>query len=220
MKFSDRLFDSVKDIWGTYYEHPFIKGIGNGDLEIDKFKYYMIQDYLYLLDYAKIYALGVVKADSEEVMKGFAKSVDAILNGEMSIHRSYMKKLGITKEEVAAAKASITNISYTHYMLAVSQMGSLADVATALLACMWSYLEIGNHLSKIPGAAEHEFYGEWIKGYISEEYEESTRWIIDLVDNLAENMNECELVKLEEIFVNTSKYEYMFWDMSYNKGMN
>lgn len=220
MKFSDRLFERVKDIWGTYYEHPFIKGIGNGALEIDKFKYYMIQDYLYLLDYAKIYALGVVKADSEEVMKGFAKSVDAILNGEMSIHRSYMKRLNITQVEVAAAKASLTNISYTHYMLAVSQMGSLADVAAALLACMWSYLEIGKYLNGIPGAAEHEFYGEWIKGYVSKEYEESTKWIIDLVNNLAENMCESELKKLEEIFINTSKYEYMFWDMSYNKGMN
>jgi thiaminase/transcriptional activator TenA len=220
MNFSNRLYEKVKDIWGTYYEHPFIKGIGNGDLEIDKFKYYMIQDYLYLLDYAKIYALGVVKADSEEVMKGFAKSVDAILNGEMSIHRSYMKRLNITQEEVAAAKVSLTNISYTHYMLAVSQMGSLADVAAALLACMWSYLEIGKYLNRIPGAAEHEFYGEWIKGYISKEYEESTKWIIDLVNNLAENMNESELVKLEKIFINTSKYEYMFWDMSYNKGMN
>lgn len=220
MKFTDRLFEKVKDIWGTYYEHPFIKGIGNGTLEIDKFKYYMIQDYLYLLDYAKIYALGVVKADSEEVMKGFAKSVDAILNGEMSIHRSYMKRLNITQEEVAASKASLTNISYTHYMLAVSQMGSLADVAAALLACMWSYLEIGKCLNRIPGAAEHEFYGEWIKGYVSKEYEESTKWIIDLVNSLAENMCESELKKLEEIFINTSKYEYMFWDMSYNKGMN
>ena len=219
MKFTEKLYENVEDIWTSYYNHPFIKGIGDGSLDMDKFKFYMIQDYLYLLDYAKVYALGVVKADTEEVMQGFSKMVDNILNGEMSIHRSYMKRLGITSEEVKNAKQSLTNISYTHYMLSVSHVGNLAELSTSLLACMWSYLEIGKNLSKIPGSTEHEFYGEWIRGYISKEYEEATAWIINLVDHLAKDMTDKELEKLNEIFINTSKYEYMFWDMSYHKEM-
>lgn len=219
MKFSQELYEAVEPIWESYYEHPFVKGIGEGTLDIDKFKFYMIQDYLYLLDYAKIYALGVVKADSEEVMRGFSNSVNSILNGEMSIHRFYMKRLGITKEEINDAKASLSNISYTHYMLAVSQRGSLAELSVSLLACMWSYLEIGKNLSKIPGSTEHEFYGEWVSGYISKDYEEATQWLIDLIDELGEDMAQKEKERLKEIFINTSKYEYMFWDMSYNKEM-
>lgn len=219
MKFSESLYKSVEEIWKSYCKHPFVKGIGDGTLDIDKFKFYMIQDYLYLLDYAKVYALGIVKADTEDVMQGFSSMVNSILNGEMSIHRSYMKRLGITSEELKNTKASLDNISYTHYMLAVSQIGSLADLSVSLLSCMWSYLEIGKKLSEIPGSTQHEFYGEWIRGYSSKEYEECTKWLIDLVDNLAENMAEKEQQKLVEIFINTSKYEYMFWDMSYNKGM-
>ncbi|MGY0372230.1 thiaminase II [Clostridium sp. JNZ J1-5] len=219
MKFSKKLYKTVEEIWNSYYEHPFIKGIGDGTLDVEKFKFYMIQDYIYLLDYAKVYALGIVKADSEEVMQGFSKMVNEILNGEMSIHRSYMKRLGITSEEIKLAKASLTNISYTHYMLAISHVGNLAELTTSLLACMWSYLEIGEKLSQLPGSTEHEFYGEWIRGYISNEYKQATQWVIDLVDSLSENMSDSELKKLEEIFVNTSKYEYMFWDMSYGKEM-
>lgn len=219
MKFSQKLYKSVEDIWESYYKHPFVDGIGQGTLEVDKFKFYMIQDYIYLLDYAKIYALGIVKADTEEVMKGFATMVNGILNGEMSIHRSYMKRLGITQEEIKETKASLANISYTNYMLSVSQRGTLAELTVSLLSCMWSYLEIGRHLSKIPGAVDHEFYGEWIRGYISEDYIKLTNWVIDLVDDLAKDLPKRELEKLEEIFINTSKYEYMFWDMSYNKEM-
>ncbi len=219
MKFSESLYESVKDIWDSYYTHPFVRGIGEGTLDIDKFKFYMIQDYLYLLDYAKVYALGVVKAETEEVMQGFSSMVNNILNGEMSIHRSYMKRLGITSEEIKNAKASLTNISYTHYMLAVSQIGNLGDLTVSLLSCMWSYLEIGRNLSKIPGSTEHEFYGEWIRGYISEEYKKDTQWVIDLVDDISKNMSNKELDKLKEIFINSSKYEHMFWDMSYSKGM-
>lgn len=219
MKFSESLYESVKEIWESYYAHPFVKGIGNGTLEVDKFKFYMIQDYIYLLDYAKVYALGIVKADREGIMQGFSNMVNHILNGEMNIHRSYMKRLGITNEEIETTKASLSNISYTHYMLAVSQIGGLPELSVSLLACMWSYLEIGRVLSKKPEATEHPFYGEWIRGYISKEYEESTQWVIDLVDELAENLSLKDKEKLKEIFINTSKYEAMFWDMSYNKEM-
>ena len=219
MNFSDKLYASVKDIWESCYIHPFVKGIGDGTLDLDKFRYYMIQDYIYLLDYAKVYALGVVKADSEEVMQGFSNMVSSILNGEMNIHRSYMKRLGITLEEINNSKAALDNVSYTHYMLAVSYNGSLADITVSLLSCMWSYLEIGRNLSKNSGSTQHEFYGEWIRGYISKDYEKSTKWLIDLVDNLTCDMGKKDLKRLEEIFITTSKYEYKFWDMAYNKGM-
>lgn len=219
MNFSDTLYESVKDIWNSYYVHPFVRGIGDGTLHKDKFKFYMIQDYIYLLDYAKIYALGVVKAETEEVMQGFSNMVNDILNGEMNIHRSYMKRLEINSEEIKNTSASLANISYTNYMLAVSQKGTLGDVAVSLLSCMWSYLEIGRNLSKIPGALEHKFYGDWIKGYISKEYEEETLWLLDLVNNIAKHLSEKELDRLKEIFVNCSKYELMFWDMAYNKEM-
>ncbi|AWI04282.1 thiaminase II [Clostridium drakei] len=217
MNFSDTLYESVKDIWNSYYVHPFVRGIGEGTLDKDKFKFYMIQDYIYLLDYAKIYALGVVKAETEEVMQGFSNMVNDILNGEMNIHRSYMKRLEINSEEIKNTTASLANVSYTNYMLAVSQKGTLGDVAVSLLSCMWSYLEIGRNLSKIPGALEHKFYGEWIKGYISKEYEKETLWLLDLVNNIAKHLSEKELDRLKKIFINCSKYELMFWDMAYNK---
>ncbi|WP_125152091.1 thiaminase II [Clostridium rectalis] len=219
MKFSQKLYKSVEKIWNSYYTHPFVKGIGEGNLDVEKFKFYMIQDYLYLLDYAKVYALGIVKADDEETMQGFSSMVNDILNGEMSIHRSYMKRLGITNEDIEKTKPNLSNISYTHYMLAVAHNGSLAELTVSLLACMWSYQEIGTNLNKVPNSIEHEFYGEWIKGYISDEYKKSTKWVIDLIDRLSQDMSKMELEKLKEIFINTSKYEYMFWDMAFNKGM-
>lgn len=219
MKFSDTLYKSVKDIWDSYYIHPFVRGIGEGTLDKDKFKFYMIQDYIYLLDYAKVYALGVVKAETEEVMQGFSSTVNCILNGEMNIHRSYMEELGITPEEVKNTKASLANTSYTHYMLSVSQAGSLGDVAVSLLSCAWSYLKIAANLSKINGSLDHEFYGKWIKGYISEGYKEEVQWLLDLVDDLGKHLSEKELDRLTEIFINCSKYELMFWDMAYNKEM-
>ena len=85
----------------------------------------------------------------------------------------------------------------------------------AILACSWSYAEIGQTLAAIPGAAEHPFYGEWIQGYASEEYASTNQALIELMDRLAEGSSEEELAHLTDIFVNCSRYEKGFWDMAW-----
>lgn len=217
MELSEKLYLSVKDIWDSYNEHPFVKGIEIGNLDIDKFRFYMIQDYLYLLEYSRVFALGIVKAKDEEIMRLFAESVNSILNGETNIHKSYMNRLGISKEEVEKAKASIDNISYTNYMLSVAQSQGLLELIVSVLSCSWSYKLIADKINERSNAINHEFYGEWVKGYVSEEYAKSNDIIINLVNKLGKNITNEELDNLIDIFRNCSRYEYMFWDMAYNK---
>ena len=137
----------------------------------------------------------------------------------MELHRQYAKKFSVTLEELEAAKPSPTTLAYTHYMLHVSQNGTLAELVAALLPCMWSYWEIGKDLKSREGASEHEFYGEWISMYASEEFGQLATWCIDLMDELTDGKPEIELAKLEEIFLNTTRFEYMFWDMAFNENM-
>ena len=219
MKFSERLYKELQPIWRKNHAHPFVQGIGDGTLDQEKFRFFMIQDYLYLIDYAKLFALGVMKAGDLETMGTFAKLLDSTLNEEMSLHRQYAKKFGVSEDEFEQAKPSPTTLAYSHYMLHVGQNGTLADLVAAILPCMWSYSEIGKELNQIPGASEHEFYGEWIQMYSSKEFEELAKWCIDLLDELTEGKPESELAKLEEIFLNTTRFEYMFWDMSFNQAM-
>lgn len=215
MSLSKELYLSAENIWESYHEHPFVKEIGTGKLDIDKFRYYMVQDYLYLLQYAKIFALGVVKAKDEGTMKIFAELVNSTLNSETKIHKAYMERLNISTEEVANAKTHISNLSYTNYMLWVSQNGGLVELAVTVLSCSWSYKMIADKLSIISGAKEHEFYGEWISGYSSLEYEKGNKDIINLVDRLGEGCSHEQIENLKEIFINCSRFEYMFWDMAY-----
>ena len=218
MKLSKVLYDSVEDIWNSYNEHPFVKGIENGELDLEKFKYYMIQDYIYLLDYSKIFALGIVKAPNEEIMRFFAELVHSTLNFEMSVHKKYMERLNITSDIIKNSKPSLSNTSYTNYMLWVSQNGDILDLLVSVLSCSWRYKVIADKINNNPLAKENEFFGEWINGYISKEYEECNNKLIDLVDKLGEQCSDTRINTLKTIFINCSKYEYMFWDMSYNNG--
>lgn len=219
MKFTDRLYDRVKPVWEMSHGHPFVKGLGEGTLDREKFRFYMIQDYLYLIDYAKLFALGVVKARDVATMGRFASLLDGIMNTEMDLHRQYAKRFGISEKELEEAEPSPTTLAYSHYMLHVSQNGTLAELVASLLACMWLYYDIGCRLNEIPGARDHQFYGDWIKMYSGEEFEQLTQWCIQLMDQEAEGKPERELNRLEEIFLTTSRFEYMFWDMAYHQKM-
>lgn len=213
---STRLHDAAAPVWEACLRHPFVTGIGDGTLDMEKFRYFMLQDYLYLFDYARVFALGVVKARDPELMRVFAANVDAILGGEMKIHRAYMKRLDITEEQVFSVKPALANLSYTSYMLSVAQTGSPMEIVASILACSWSYAEIGQALAAIPGAAEHPFYGEWIRGYASEEYAATNQALIELMDSLAADAGEEQLAYLTDVFVNCSRYELGFWDMAWD----
>lgn len=212
---TDSLRQSAAAIWEKCLSHPFVAGIGDGSLDIEKFRYFMLQDYLYLFDYARMFALGVVKAREPELMRTFARNVDAILGGEMNIHRAYMQRLGISEAQVFAVQPALDNLSYTHYMLSVAHAGTPMDIVAAILACSWSYAEIGQSLAAIPGALTHSFYGEWIQGYAGEEYAATNRALIDLMNRLAADATPAQLNRLKEIFVNCSRYELGFWDMAW-----
>lgn len=212
----DELIAAAKDIWAGFDEHPFVRGIADGSLDKEKFKYYMIQDYLYLIDYARVFALGTVKADDSGTMKLCAGYVKQILDGEMDIHKGYMARLGISLEEAEHTPVALDNLSYTSYMLRVAYDGGAAEVMAAILSCAVSYEVIGRHIvENDPGAADHEFYGEWIRGYSAPEYAEANRVLEDLTEELIADCSDKHFEKLKEIFINCSRYEGSFWDMAW-----
>ena len=210
-----RLHDAAAPIWQQCLNHPFVTGLGDGTLAVDKFRHFMLQDYLYLFDYARVFALGVAKARDPELMRTFAENINAILNGEMSLHRTYMKRLGITEEQVLAVTPALDNLSYTNYMLSVAYTGTPLEIVASILACSWSYAEIGQALAKRPGALEHPFYGEWVQSYSGAEYAATNDALIALMNRLAEGASREQLQQLTDIFVRCSRYELGFWDMAW-----
>ena len=139
MTTTQRLLAATEDIWAEYHTHPFVRGIADGTLDEEKFRYYMVQDYLYLIDYAKVFAIGVAKARDPETMRLFAGYVHQILDGEMDIHKGYMQRLGIPLEEAERAPVALDNLSYTSYMLRVAYDEGPAEIAAAILSCALSY---------------------------------------------------------------------------------
>lgn len=217
--FTDRLFQAIEPVWESYLEHPFVKGIGEGTLDKEKFIHYMKQDYVYLIEYSRVFAIGATKANDLDTMTAFANLLHGTMNFEMDLHREYAAKFGISNEELENTEPSATMTAYTSYMISQAQLGGVENAVAAVLACAWSYNWIGHKLAEWPGATEHEFYGNWVKMYSSEGFTEIAENCKTLINDIAKDKPEHELKKLEEIFIKTSYFEYMFWDMAENISM-
>lgn len=216
MNTCERLLDATKDIWKKYNEHPFVLGIQDGTLDKEKFRYYIVQDYLYLEDYAKTFAVGVAKAKSLKIANLFAKYIN-VMNGELDIHNGYLAKLGVTQEEIESTPRALDNLSYTSYMLRVAYEEGQAEIFAAILACAYSYEIIAKNIVKNnPSSVDDEFYSDWVKGYISDGYAAENAVLLEVMDSLTEEYTEQQIQHLTDIFVACSRYELAFWEMAWN----
>ena len=217
MKLTDQMSAAVKDIWAEYYTHPFVKGIENGTLDQEKFRYYIKQDYLYLLEYTKVFGVGIAKAKSTEVTKLFASYIQLLTDGEMDIHRGYMGKFGVTEKELADTPRALDNLSYTSYMLRVAYEEGEAEVLAAILYCAYSYEMIARNIVKNnPDSVNHEFYGEWVKGYASDEYSKENIVLFEMLEKLTTHYTDKQKQHIVDIYVACSRYELVFWDLAWN----
>jgi len=139
MSFSIGLKEKAISVWEDGYRHPFVQELGRGVLDRETFKFYLLQDYQYLLSYAKVFALAALKSDTEDLTTRFTAVQYTILHDEMDMHRTYMRGFGVTPKEMAAVKPSLFNRTYTANILAVGLAEGLAGIMTAVFPCAWTY---------------------------------------------------------------------------------
>lgn len=145
----------------------------------------------------------------------FAKYI-SVMNGELDVHNGYLARMGITREEVDSTPRSLDNLSYTSYMLRVAYEGGEPEILAAILSCAYSYEVIARNIVRNnPASIDHEFYGDWIKGYASDGYAEENALLLEELDRLTETYTEEQIQHLVDIFVACSRYELAFWEMSW-----
>jgi len=213
MRFSEELRERTKDSWDKSVNHPFVKGIARGDLPLETFKNYIMQDIYYLKHYGKVHAFAAAHADDFSVSASLAEKARTTAEAELTVHKEHAEILNITDEDIKNFKPAPTAYAYTSHLYRASLSGSLAQIIAAILPCYWLYADIGmKYKDENP---DEEIYRNWIQMYASDWFQESTQEMIDLMDELADKAGEDERKKIIEQFVIAKNYELAFWEMSY-----
>ncbi|HZO39406.1 MAG TPA: thiaminase II [Methylomirabilota bacterium] len=211
MAFTKELWQSIEPIYAAILRHPFLRGLTDGSLPRESFKFYAVQDALYLREFARALSLAGAKAPEDDWIIMFNEHAAGALKVERSLHESFFQEFGLTHEAVASTPMAPTNLAYTSYLLAVAYGRPFHEALAAVLPCYWIYWEVGKELERA-GSAD-PLYKRWIGTYASEEFGSVVRDVLAAADKVAECLTPAEREAMRGHFVTTSRYEWMFWDM-------
>ena len=216
MSATDELSTIGDPIWEAILEHPMVTQLGEGTLDEAPFRYWVRQDYVYLIEYARVFAHGAAMAPDLERMGTFAELLDSTINTEMDLHRAYAERFGISEAELEATEPSPTTQGYTDFLVRTAATGTFGDLIAALLPCMWGFNVTGKRLAE-RGRPDHEGYAKWIDMYAGEEFTALTEWCKDLMDDVWAESTADERDRYRELFRTSARYEYRFWDAAWRQ---
>ena len=217
MSFSDELRAESADVWEASLEHPFVRGIGDGSLPEDRFRFYVRQDYLFLIDYGRLLALGAARAPRLDWMRRFAALAHAVLETEMDLHRRFAAQWGITVEQLESERPAPATAAYCDFLLRTAALGDFAELVAALLPCFWVYQHVGSTILEATGGAADHPYRAWIQTYADEEFAASVLTARELVDRVAASAGDVVRRKMLAAFTRATEYEWLFWDSAWHR---
>lgn len=214
-RFTTTLWDAISPIYEQILEHPFLKGMADGTLPEDVFRYYAIQDALYLQDFARSIATAASKAPKDAWAETLASHAHDTLVAERSLHEGFFKDWDISSDEVYGTRPSPTCLAYTSYLVKVAFREPFEEVVGALLPCYWIYWEVGKHLEQL--GSSNPLFQRWIDMYVSDVFATPVKEVLAIMDELGDALPEAAKARVLNHFVTSSQYEWMFWDAAWRK---
>ena len=213
MKVSEELRKDAGHIWKKIFEHPFVVELYRGSLPVEKFKFYILQDYNYLVGAIKNFSIIASKVDSVDIMKEIVEVVYLETVSEFRGYEEFLNKLGYKIEDALNVEPIPVNVSYRSFLLATSSLRPYEESIASVLPCFWSYGEIATYHKDKVSKNSNKIYVDWISVYFSEAYLDLVNRLRNLVDTVCKDYT---YEKLKGIFITASRYEYMYWDSVYN----
>jgi thiaminase/transcriptional activator TenA len=219
--FNHGLFGTLRaaagEEWSGYVNHSFVKQLAAGTLPRACFKRFLTQDYLFLIHYARAYALLAFKGHSLADIRAATSTLQAIID-ELPVHVKYCKSWGLTEEMMEAEPEAAETMTYTRYVLDIGHSGDALDLMAALMPCVAGYGEIGQiMLADKNTIIEGNAYGDWIRNYEGEHYLESVQYAIASFDAMGKRRGgEARMEQLSKIFTTATQLESAFWQMGLN----
>lgn len=213
MKHTDLIAGCQQD-WDLYVKHPFVRQLGQGELDKASFQHYLKQDYLYLIHYARAFALAVFKSDGPAQMRASMPSLSALVEHEISLHIDYCREWGLEEKDILEIPEGVATVAYTRYLIDAGLQGDLADLYAALVPCALGYAHVGQYLTESGNSViDGNPYANWIDMYAGAEYQEAAYATTAFFDELIADIpaDSTRAKQLQKHFTTATRMEIAFW---------
>ncbi|MGB1238245.1 MAG: thiaminase II [Pseudomonadales bacterium] len=210
---TQQLIAGCQKEWDEYVHHSFTRQLADGTLAKESFAHYLKQDYLYLIHYARAFALAVFKSDTPAQMRASMPSLGALVEHELSLHIDYCKSWGLSEDDVQQIPEGVATVAYTRYLIDAGLKGDLADLYAALVPCALGYAHVGQWMAESGDRSANNPYANWIDMYAGREYQEAALATTAFFDSLiAEIPADSErAARLQAHFTTATRMEIAFW---------
>ncbi|WP_299470601.1 thiaminase II [uncultured Roseibium sp.] len=217
MRLFERLKTHAAEQWADYTQHDFVEQLGKGELPLECFKHYLVQDYLFLIQFARAYALGIYKSPTVADMRHSLEGVKAILDVELELHIEICERWGMQRQDIEQAPEDTPTMAYTRFVLDAGMAGDLLDLQAALAPCIIGYAEIGKRLHTMGCDKPDNPYQRWIQEYASEGYQELAEGFEAWFEGTAANvLTDHRYPRVLSLFEKACRLESDFWQMGLN----
>lgn len=210
-----RLVDTCREPWRAYTRHEFVLSLASGDLPEECFRRYLVQDYLFLLHFARAWGLAIYKSDMVEEMRRAQRIAAATLDVEIGLHIDYCRGWGLSEAAMASEPEASATIAYTRFVLDRGLAGDRLDLEVALAPCIVGYAVIGSERMADPATRfDGNRYREWLEMYSGAEYQDLAREAAAALDKqFARRGGEGRFPSLAAAFATAARLEADFWQM-------
>jgi len=212
MLFTGQIWSETKPLFDKILCHPFNNELMSGELEALKFQYYIAQDALYLLDFAKALSILASKSESSKEVLEFIQFAEGAIVVEKALHEHYFKKFDILSPNNKMPAC----FAYTNFLIRTCTTESFEVGVVSLLPCFWIYREVGNYIYQNAKKIENP-YSEWINTYSGKEYSLLVDRFISIVDQLAFESSNSQIFKMKSVYIQSTRLEYWFWEAAYKQ---
>ena len=216
MSFMKETITNVMEIWEQCERTPFICELKRGTLPMEKFRNYMIQDSIYLKNYARVCGKAIYHAVSLKEIQIYYSMLSFVNDTESAVRLHYLKLFGITDEEIAHMEALPENRNYIDFILEIAERGMVCEILMAVLPCMMSYSYIFRKIAAEPDTPD-SLYWDFINDYADERYYKDCLLWSAFADSKCAGLPDGEKENLFRIFERASILELEFWEMAYRE---
>lgn len=214
MSFVEECIQDSLPIWEQCLNSPFLQKLENGTLEESCFLGYIIDDSLYLREYARVFAWGMTNAQTMEDIRICYSLLSFVNEGEGSTRLYYLNRYGLKDADIQTLPQRLENKAYTDCMLEAAKSGGIAECLMACLPCMISYHWIFRKLLERSPEVRNTPYWPLVRDYASDKYHLSCQKWVSYTDLLCAELPPEQKTACMKIFRYCSLHELNFWEMS------
>ena len=215
MSFVEECIEESRPLWKKSLETDFLKKFAEGTLSEECFKGYIVDDSLYLREYVKIFALGILKTNDMKEIRTYYSLLSFVNEAEDCTRRYYVKRYGLDDDAIQKLPLRPQNQAYIDEMRnAVKNAKGPAEGMMACLPCMLSYEWIFKEILKTSPSVMDSPYRRFMEDYSSGAYDGlCDKWVAS-VEQWCEDLSEERKAECKRIFRACSEHELHFWEMS------